>query len=159
VTSAAFSDTSFDPASIITQPYTGVWGVSAPWSSITTFDGWQVDFDLSLNPITTDGDGIVDMTFASLAVTAKCRPIGITETQLITALGLQGGGNARGRSLQTGSSDLVISNTGVTVTVKSAQLKSGPMAFGSGTPRIGELTWVATRKFAAGVASPLFTVA
>lgn len=156
---AAFSDTTFDPASIVTQPYTGVWGVSAPWSSIATFDGWTVDFDLQMAPVTTDAEGIVDMTFQSLAVTAKCRPVGVTEANVIAALKLQDTGNARGRSLQTGSNDLVISNTGVTVTVKSAQLKAGPLLFGSGTPRVGELTWVATRKFTAGAASPLFTVA
>src|SRR5690606_2508670 len=40
VASVAFADTGFDPAAIITQPYTGAWGVSAPWSSIKTKEGW-----------------------------------------------------------------------------------------------------------------------
>lgn len=159
VGTAAFSDTTFSSSSIITQPYTGAWGGSAPWSSIRTFDGWQVDFDLQLTPITTDGDGIVDMTFAGLAVNAKCSPLGVTEANVIDALRLQGAGNARGRSLNANSNDLVITGTGVVVTVKAAQLKNGPLIFGAGARRVGELEWVATRQFTLGVASPLFTVA
>lgn len=158
VGTAAFSDATFAPSSIVTQPYTGAWG-SSPWNSISTQDGWTVDFDLQLAPVTTDADGLVDMTFQSLAVTARCRPLGITEADLVTALRLQGSGNARGRSLQLNSNDLVITGTGAVITVKSAQIKSGPMMFGSGALRIGELTWVATRKFTAGVADTLFTVA
>ncbi len=159
VASAAFSDTTFAPSSILTQPYTGAWGASSPWSSISTMDGWQVDFDLQLEPVVTDADGLVDMTFASLEVSAKCRPLGILETDVINALRIQGVGNARGRSLQLNSNDLVITGTGAVITVKSAQLKSGPQMFGAGQLRIGELVWVATRKFTAGVASPLFSVA
>lgn len=159
VRSQAFADTGFDPASIITQPYVGAWGATPPWNSIKSKEGWQVDFDLSLEPVTVDDDGTVDMTFGSLTVTAACRPLGISETQFIDALRLQGTGNARGRSLQANSNDLVISGTGVVITLRKCQLKTGGMAFGPTTERIAQCQWVVTRQFIGGVAQPLFTLA
>jgi hypothetical protein len=159
IATTAFSDTTFDPATILTQPYTGAWGVSSPWTSITTMEGWQVSFDLKLAPVITDADGLVDMTFESLSVSAKCRPLGILESDVLAALRVQGAGNARGRSLQTNSNDLVLTGTGAVITLKSAQINKGPLAFGPATLRVGEIEWMATRKFTAGVAAPLFTVA
>lgn len=159
VASASYSDATFDPASILTQPYSAAWGATSPWDAINTFDGWSVEFDLGLEPVRTDSDGTIDMTFSALGVSASCQPVGITEQQAIDALKLQGAGNYRGRSLQANSNDLVISGTGVVVTVKKAQLKTAPMGFGPRTPRVGTLMWTATRPFSLGVAGALFTVA
>lgn len=159
IASNAFADTSFSVAAILTQAYTGVWGASAPWNSISTSDGWRVAFNLGLTPVTTDADGVVDMTLESLEVTATCVPLGITEAQLAAALKLQGSGATRGRSLASGASDLVLTGTGAVITVKGAQLKSGPMQFGRGALRVGELGWIATKTFSGGSPLPLFTVA
>lgn len=159
VTSVAFADTGFNPADIITQPYLGAWGVTSPWNTIKTKDGWVVEYDLQLEPVMVDEDGTVDYTFGSLAVKASCTPLGITEQNFFDALRLQGAGNARGRSLQANSTDLVISGTGVSITLKSAQLKTGGMAFGPTAERIDKCEWVSTRKFISGVAQPLFVVA
>jgi hypothetical protein len=99
------------------------------------------------------------MTLRDLAVRCRCRPEGITEAQLVTALKLQGTGNARGRSLNANSNSLVITGTGVSVTLTGAQMKGGGMQFGPITPRIGEVEFVATRTFSTGVAQPLFVLA
>jgi hypothetical protein len=160
--SAAFADTNFSIPAILTQPYTAAWGISSPWSSFQTFDGFTVNFDLSLSPLATDADGIVDMMFSRLGVSVQCQPLGITEAQLITALGLQGAGNARGRSLSAGSNDLVltgaVTSTAV-ITINSAQMKMGGMGFGPTTPRIAPVTFVATREFSVGAPVALFTLA
>ena len=159
VASQAFSDTGFSSSAIKTQPYTAAWGGSSPWSSFQSMDGFRVSFDLGLSEIVTDSDGLVDMTVRDLAVRCRCRPMGITEAQLVTALKLQGTGNSRGRSLNSGSNSLVITGTGVSVTLTGAALKVGGMEFGTTTPRIGEVEFVATRTFSTGVANALFTLA
>lgn len=159
IADTAYSDATFAPASIVTQPYTGVWGGSAPWSTIKTFDGWTVDFDLGLSPVTTDADGVVDMMFSDLTVRATCKPQGVTESELIAALKVQGSGATRGRSLQANSNDLVLTGTGLIVTLKSAQISAGSMAFSPTSPRMQDVTWIATRPFATGVAGALFTLA
>lgn len=159
IASVAYADTTFAPASIITQPYAAAWGASSPWDAIKTFDGWTVDFDAGFEPVRTDTDGIIDMTFSALSVGASCQPVGITEQQMIDALKVQGAGNARGRSMQANSNDLVITGTGVVVTVKKAQFKTGPMSFGPRSPRVGTVQWIATRPFSSGAAGALFTVA
>jgi hypothetical protein len=159
--SAAFSDANFSIPAILTQPYTAAWG-SSPWNSFQTFDGFRIGFDLQLSPLTTDADGLVDMMFSRLAVTARCRPLGITEAQLITALKLQGTGNARGRSLQANSADLVLTgvvSTGAIITLNSAQMKMGGLQAGPTTPRIGEVEFVATREFSGGSPVAIFTLA
>lgn len=162
--SAAFSDTNFSIPAILTQPYTAVWdtGVGSPWNPFQTFDGFTVNFDLSLSPLTTDADGVVDMMFSRLGVSVQCQPLGITEAQMITALRLQGAGNARGRSLSANSHDLVltgaVTSTAV-ITINSAQMKMGGAGFGPTTPRIAPVTFVATREFSTGTPVALFTLA
>lgn len=155
----AWADVSFSSANVKTQPYSAAWGASAPWDDFASMEGFTVSFDLSVQPVMVDSEGTIDMTFGDLTVRCACRPIGITEANLIAAAGLQGTGNFRGRSLNTGAQDLVISGTGVTVTLKGAALRSSGMVFGSTSPRIGGVEFVATRTYSAGVAQPLFTLA
>jgi hypothetical protein len=153
---AALSDTSFDPAGIITQPYSGAWGATAPWNSFQTKDGFKIDFDLQLEPVQCDGLGTISRRLKSLAVTVKATPLGISESQLITKLLVQGAGASRGRSLA--GDDLVITGTGVYVAIRGAALTEGPQSFGSGTDRVGELTWKATRTFTGGAPNDLFYI-
>ena len=157
IASATFSDTTMDPSNIITQPYSAAWG-SSPWDSFETEDGFTIDFDLSLDDIRTDSDGIIDKRFGGLAVNARCVPLGVTDAQILTAMRMQGSGAARGGSLNTNSNDLVVSGTGVTITVKNAQMKTAGYRYGATVIRNGEVAFVATRGFTAGVADPLFTV-
>jgi hypothetical protein len=158
IEAVAFPASTFSSAAVITQPYTGVWG-TAPWDSIKTVEGWTVDFDLSYDALEVDAEGKIDLTLGALSVSARSQPLGITEQNLADALKIQDASAARGRSLFSVGTDLVISNTGVSVTLTKAALKAGGFAFGPTTPRIGELTWVATRTISGGVVSPLFAIA
>lgn len=155
----AWSDTTFSSSSIKTQAYSASWGVASPWSSFVSMSGFRVSFDLRLSPIETDPAGLVDMTIADLGVRCRCVPMNVTESDLVTALKIQGSTNGRGRSLNAGANNLVISATGVSVTLRGAQMRSGQMTFGTTTPRIGEVEFVSTRTFAAGVAEALFSLA
>jgi hypothetical protein len=155
IDTAAFSDSGFDPADIITQPYALTWG-AAPWAGIYTKKGVTVDFAMGLEPVEDDASGILTYRFSSLAVTAKAQPMGPDLDALMTALKLQGAGAVRGRSLA--GSDLNIVGTGIYVRLYAAALTGGPAVWSSKNDRIGELTWASTRSFTAGVANPLFFV-
>ena len=165
IASNAFSDVSFIPTNVLTQAYSLAWG-SSPWASFESKDGVVVDFSLSLNPIETDSEGIVDYRFEKLGVTAKLTPLGVTDANIASALIIQGTGAGRGRSLgyagigAAASADLVITGaaSGV-ITVKQAAMKRAGYQFGPVAIRTGELEFVATRAVTAGVLSPLFTVA
>lgn len=156
--SGAFSDTSLSSAAIITQPYTCAWG-AAPWDSFQTKTGVLIEPTITTYEVETDTDGVVDLKLDGLEVMATLTPVGMTETQMLNAMKLQGSGNVRGRSMNANSADLIISGTGVTCTVKAAQMQSSKMNFGQGSPRIGETKFVATRTVTAGVVSPMLVLA
>lgn len=155
IESEALSDTSFDPANILTQPYTLAWG-SAPWDALQTKEGVEIAFNIGLDPVMTDSLGTVTRRLTSLEAVARAQPVGISESQLLTKLTLQGAGAARGTSLS--GDDLNVSGTGVYVRIYGAALRTGPQQFGSQSDRVGTLEWAATRTFTAGVPDPLFYV-
>jgi hypothetical protein len=155
IDTAAFADSGFDPADIITQPYSLTWG-SAPWSGIYTKNGFVIEPSLTLEAVEDDVSGILTRRISSLVFTAKAQPEGPDLSDVLTALKLQGAGATRGRSLA--GSDLNIQGTGVYVRLYAAALVGGPAQWSSKLDRVGELTWQATRTFTMGVANPLFFI-
>ncbi len=117
--------------------YAGTFGaLSIP----DTVDGWTVSIDAQLDPVTTDSQGTIDYTLGGVNVTARCTPLGLTESQILAALPALSG---RGASL-AGANDLVIAATGgLTVTLKKAALVTGPLQWGTTTLRAGELGFTA----------------
>jgi len=159
---AAFADTSFDPAAIKTVPYSAAWGSTSPWDDIATEEGWTVSFDLGMEEIVTDSYGISDLRLTSVDAMAKCKPLGVTEAEIMTLLDIQGTGVQRGRSFLDNANDLVIDGgtNNPLVTIKSASPVEAGYVFGGGSAlRHDELAFVAQRAFAVGVAGALFTVA
>lgn len=151
-------DSTFDPASILTQPITLAWGAVSPWDNFGTKNGVRIAFDLTLEDVDIDGLGTLTKRIGGLMVTARAQPVGISEEDLMTKMGIQGVGAAIGKSLGSGSDDLVLTATGFYAKLTAAALRGGPQAFSSRNDRIGELTWVATRTFTNGLANPLFVV-
>ena len=117
--------------------YAGTFGaLSIP----DTVDGWTVSIDAQLDPVTTDSQGTIDYTLGGVNVTARCTPLGLTESQILAALPALSG---RGASL-AGANDLVIAATGgLTVTLNKAALVTGPLQWGTTTLRAGELGFTA----------------
>ncbi len=159
IDSAAYSDATFAPANIKVQSYLGDWSGKTGFGAIETRDGWTINFNLRLEPQPLDSYGRLTWSFVSLDVMARCIPANVSQANIHTALGPHT--NLRGSSLQNSSADLIITGADATtiVTLKSAQLKSAGFRFGSLVLRQGELGWVATRPFAAGVPGALFTLA
>ncbi len=158
VTANPWPGDSFTPSDILTQPVAAAWGVTAPWDSFNTKTGWKVGFAMSLEAVEVDNVGLITRRLSNLVVTARATPIGISESDLLTALKLQGSGAYRGRSLSTSGSNLNLTGTGFYVRLYTAALRGGPQLFSSRNDRTGELTWVATRTFSGGTPFPLFYV-
>lgn len=155
IDTATFSDSGFDPADILTQPYVGEWG-SAPWNAFYTKEGFTVEPALELVAVDDDRSGVLTRQIAGLGVTARGQPHGPGLADLMSALTLQGGGATRGRSLA--GSNLNITGTGVYVRLYSAALIGGPAQWSTRLNRLGELTWAANRTFSGGAPQPLLYV-
>lgn len=153
VETAAYAGGYPDPANLTGVHYAATFGdLTIP----DTADGWQVNFEMASESVTTDGVGTIDHTLGGLTVRAKCTPLGVSESQILAALPTALG---RGASLR-GSGDLVIQGAGgLKVTLKNARLVTGPLAWGTTRLRAGELGFVASRAFASGVAGALYDVA
>jgi hypothetical protein len=150
----AFSDTSFSSANVKTEKYTAV------WNSITieTESGWTIEPDMSINYHTTDEIGTVDATLEGVSVMAKCRPLNLTESQILDNMKAQGTGNLRGKSLR-GGLNLVITGTTKTITIYDAALVVGPLRFGNAVLRGGEIGFMAQRAESTGTFGALFAFA
>jgi len=156
-TGNSFAEPGLDPSLILTQSYVFTWG-SSPWTALETIDGFKWDFPMATEDVVDDKGGRIGRRITNLGCNVACQPIGITETDLTTALLLQGSGAQRGARLG-GVTDFVMTGTGVSVTGKGMALMSGPQSFGRSTERIGTLSWRASRMFNAGVPYPMFIVA
>jgi|LSQX01.1.fsa_nt_gb hypothetical protein len=140
-TEAAAAYASGEPGS------TGLTGClySATWAGLSipdTATGWRITFELQLEPVVADSVGTVDFTLAGINVHAACTPLGVSESDVLSALSAHA---ARGTSVAT-ENDLVISAAGgLTVTLKRAALVAGPLKWGSAMLRAGELGFTANR--------------
>jgi hypothetical protein len=142
----------FNPAAIVTAPYTATLG-SLGFSSEA---GFEIAFDLSLNPVTVDGMGTVDMALQNLGVNITCIPVGVAENSFDTYFGSLDVGE------DLGVATLDISTTtvgGLNFDCAAVQIIDLQKRFSPADNRLGQLTLAAKRTFATGAPVALFTVA
>lgn len=150
----------FDPTKVVTEPPTINWATGGAGTTFKTVDGATVSFELAMDPVETDEDGIIDYTLGNVGAMAKFRPLGQTETEIRDLLKLQDAGAwTRGAKLSSKGYDLTISNSLGSIVLHKATLVSGGYRFGRTTLRNGELGFVAARTFTAGIRDPLWTLA
>ncbi|QBG47824.1 hypothetical protein EGM51_10630 [Verrucomicrobia bacterium S94] len=145
VQSKVFTDTSFDRTKDLRLHYAAAWGESAPWDDIETEGGVVVSFNLELADKMNDAYGIADKKITGLSVTATFVPQGITPEQVLTALGVQGIGARRGRSMYGLAKDLVLAGEQAgdpTFTLSKAVISNNVSNFGAESNRVGELSLV-----------------
>lgn len=145
--------TAFDGAKIITAPYTATLGGSL---SFMSEQGFEVSFDLSLNPIVVDGIGTVDMSLQNIGATITCIPTGVAKNAFQTYFdGLDSGEDLA-------SSALDISTTtvgGLNFDCAAVQLIDAQSRFSPTDNRLGQITLAAKRTFSSGAPVELFTIA
>lgn len=135
------------PTLELSDVYAGA--VNATWNSITVTasDGWTLSCSPQLRDIEVDDLGTVDIMLTGCEIMAKCRPVNMTETQIMANL-LTGG---IGDSVRQ-TKDLVIeaANAG-TITLNDAALVQGPLRWGMTDLRAGEIAFVANINTTSGV--------
>lgn len=153
-------DTALTSASFRQQCYTAVWGAVTGFTSFEAEEEWTISFNMRTKMHAVAGN-IRKITFQGIDILARCVPVGPTEAQIGTALGLSQAGTVPGRAQATVASQLVITGTDTTttVTIPKASLVSGGFKFGDEVLRQGELGWYASRDFSVGAQSALYTIA
>ena len=135
----------YDPAALVSSPYTLTWGSDAAWTERRVADGMTLAFGLSLVPRNVDGAGRIGLRVAALVVTARARPLDVPDPAVLAALRIQGAGAGRGRALDGGDApDLVIAGIGVYARLHTAGLDESSSQFGSTLNRVGDLRWTAS---------------
>lgn len=142
----------FNPALIVTAPYQATLGAITPFFSES---GFEIAFDLSLNPVTVDGIGTVDMSLQNLGVNITCIPTGVGPDVFDTYFG----------SLDAGE-DLAVATLDISTTTvgglnfdcAAVQIIDLQKRFSPADNRLGQLTLAAKRTFSSGVPVSMFTV-
>jgi hypothetical protein len=123
------------------------WG-GAPWVKLRARDGVRVRFALKTRPVMSDANALLDLTLEELAVEARFVPAtsgGPAETDVMSALGLEGGWP--GRSLAATANTLDVAGEHLFVRLPLAALTRGELAFDAVRGRVGELVFAAERAF------------
>jgi hypothetical protein len=139
---------------IKTLPYAGVWGVAG----IDTKEGWDVEFDLELEPFQVSDHGTIDMYLKGVTARAKCTPLTYGEN-LLALLHTQGTAAVIGSTMREAKNLVISAVGGLTVTLFDAVPVSGPIRWGEGMLRANEIGFKAQRTFTTGVPGALFSVA
>jgi hypothetical protein len=123
------------------------WG-AAPWLKLRARDGVRVHFALHTKRVVSDANAWLDWTLDRLEVEARftpASPAGPVESNLVSALGLQGPNAMPGRALSATATALEVVGEHLCLRLPLAQLVRAELAFDAVHPRIGELVFVAER--------------
>lgn len=142
--------------------YKGALGAQTGFTEIWPEGGWTVSFNPQWRERQIQGL-TVDFELVGMEIIASCVPTGPTMSQIINLLGI-GGDNgaswAQGQlqTTQQATHSLTIvdpSDSSVPVTLNKPVIRSPGFRFGHENLRNGELQFVSTKRFTAGVAGAL----
>jgi hypothetical protein len=154
-----------DPTKMLYGPAVGAWGLT-PWNAFSTVEGFDIDFNLGLEPKMNDQYGIQNYMISSFDVTCKFAPCGITEANIAAKFITQGAASVAQRggdiAAMGSGADLVITMGTtpllLTSTIKGAAIKHVDYAYSRKGTRIPVIEMIATRNTFGGALSELFTI-
>tara|TARA_R110002126_G_scaffold198538_2_gene346140 strand:- start:1455 stop:2366 length:912 start_codon:yes stop_codon:yes gene_type:complete len=153
VAAGAALGTTFDPTKIVTSPYTATLGGSTTFFSEA---GFEISFDLAMNPVMIDGIGTVDMSLQNVGCSISCIPVGIAESAFDTYFGSLDAGEY----LASATLDISTATSGgLNFDVAAVQITELQKRFSPSENRLGQLSMSARRTFTTGNPNALFTVA
>ena len=142
----------FSPQLIYTAPYTATLGAMTPFFSQ---DGFEISFDLSLNPVVVDGIGTVDMSMGNLGCNISCIPTGPTQLDFETFFD----NLSAGEDLATSVLEIKTTTVGgLDFDCAAVQVTELQRNFSAADSVLGTLTMSAKRTFSAGAPVTLFQV-
>ncbi len=141
--------TNFSKANYKQQRYSAAWTGVTGLTSFQAKEGWNINWNMELDPFDVDASGTVDMTLMDFSAQAKCIPVGPAMADIEAKSAMQG--SALGSLLSAGAANLAITGSGVSVTLNNAVITENGWAFGVKPLRIGEVVWETTVGFTLGV--------
>jgi hypothetical protein len=144
--------TAFDPALIVASGYSGLLGDA----DFYTEAGFDITFDLALNPMTVDGFGTVGMTLSNVGASISFIPTGVG-ADFFDALFIDGavmGADPGAQSLTLTS----IAGDGLVVAFPLVNMTDMQHRFSPTENRLGQVNLTAKRTFNAGAQTALFGV-
>jgi hypothetical protein len=156
IAAEAFADVTFDQSKLLSPGYTAAWGTA--FTAAESLNGFKVACPIAVSPISVDRFGVVDVILTSVGP-ASCRfaPAGMAEADWLAAAALDG---ASVRMPGTaGSVSLVITGTGLVVTLPNATLSQAALGFGTTKERLGEFVFSNHTVFTLGVPALPLTIA
>ena len=142
----------FSPQLIYTAPYTATLGAMTPFFSQ---DGFEISFDLSLNPVVVDGIGTVDMSMGNLGCNISCIPTGPTQLDFETFFD----NLSAGEDLATSVLEIKTTTVGgLDFDCAAVQVTELQRNFSAADNVLGTLTMSAKRTFSSGAPVTLFQV-
>jgi hypothetical protein len=160
-TGQTYADGAFSKANYKRVRFTGAWGSTTGFTAVIPQRGFQISWDLDVQPLICDGLGTVDFTIGEnvLQGACKCIPIQPTIAELEAQVAAQG--VPFGTLLSSNVADLILTGNGgnPVIVLKSAGITEHGYAFGIDPLRQGEITWTTTRGFTAGVPNAVASVA
>ena len=119
------------------QMCTGAWGAVTGWDTVFGEDGFKLTHELGLADVKMGGI-TWDKRITKYRAMMAFQPQQPTVAQLLSAMNLQGAGGGIGSRLSALAYDFIMSETGMSITVKSAALNRGAFVFDSKVNRPGE---------------------
>jgi hypothetical protein len=107
------------------------------WDTVFAEDGFALSHEFGTSPV-KQGNMTVDYRIQKYRAMMSFLPEQPTTTQLLAALGFQGGSGGVGMRRSANAADFVVAGTGFSLTVKSAGLNKGLFVFDSKANRPGE---------------------
>ena len=159
IASQAFADTSFAETTVLSPGYTAAYGTS-PFDAMESLDGFRLSCPISISEISINRFGTIGAQLTGLGP-AMCRftPAGMSEANWKTLANLDGATvRLPGTNVGSGTTDLVITGTGLTVTLPKCGVSACNLAFGAATARLGELVFHSRPVFTTGVPAAALTI-
>lgn len=144
--------TTFDPTKVVAGEYQ-----SATFLGVThtCTDGFSIDFDMNLAPVTVDSIGTVDMRLQDVSFSASWSPLNVYfPTNILNQLAP----TAPGSNLYTAAMSITGATGSVSFTADKATLISSEFVFGTDANLNGPIQVTSTRDINSGALDPLFAV-
>lgn len=161
ITAGAFTDASFDETDVLTPGYTAAYGVGAGLTAMESLDGFRLECPIRVQELSVNRFGVVGAYLTGIGpATCRFTPAGMTESTWLTLVNWDGASvRLPGTATGAGTTDLVITGTGLTVTLPKAGVQAGKLAYGVAKERLGEVVFHNRAVFTAGVPGSLLTIA
>ena len=159
IAAVAFSETTFDETKILSPGYTAALGAVSGLTAIESLDGFRIELPIRVQELSVDRFGVIGAHLTGLGpATCRFTPAGLTEAIWLTLVNLDGASVRLPGQTTAGTNDLVISGTGITVTIPDVGVQASKLGFGSAKERLGEVVCHSKPIFTVGVPGSLLTI-